>query len=331
MHYSEHASWRHSHQFSYGSAQGERNTWTVIILTVVMMVIEIVAGWLFGSMALLADGWHMGTHAAALGITVFTYRFARKHRHDLSFSFGTGKVGDLGAFASAIVLAIVSIIMIVESISRFYHPITISFNEAIIVAVIGLLVNILSAWLLMRKTTDSLSTHHHDHHGDHSHHHHHHHQGANENGADHNLMAAYFHVLADALTSLLAIVALSAGKYFGWAWMDPMMGIVGGLVIMKWAHGLVIRTSSVLLDKVPESDLLETIQERIESDPAHKIIDLHFWQLGPQQYAVILSIVTTSAPSVSDFKSKLTDLEQLVHITIELQECSCQADHTESQ
>jgi len=230
MHIYNLSQWKHAHRFYIVNEQGERNTMRVIILTIVMMGIEVTAGILYGSMALLADGWHMGTHATALGITAFAYFYARRHADDPRYSFGTGKVGVLGGFTSAVVLAVVAILMSVESLERLISPEAIRFNEAIVVAIIGLVVNLVSAFLLQGG--------HHDHGHNEAHHHH-----------DHNLRAAYFHVLADALTSVLAIVALFAGKIFGWNWMDPFMGIVGAIIISRWAYGLLQETSKVLLDR----------------------------------------------------------------------------------
>ena len=208
--------WQHSHRFNSDDAHGERNTKIVILLTLFMMVVEISAGYLFGSMALLADGWHMSTHAVALGITAFAYYYARRHSDNPDYSFGTGKVGVLGGFASAMVLAVIALIMGAESIKRLIYPQQIHFNEAIVVAGVGLMVNIISAFLLQAKD------------------HRPHEQVSNKKHQDHNLRAAYLHVLADAMTSLLAIIALTAGKALGWIWMDPAMGVAGALIISKY-------------------------------------------------------------------------------------------------
>lgn len=263
--------WSHPHDFNTQSEEGERRTRLVVILTAVMMLIEIVAGYLYGSMALLADGWHMGTHVAALGITLFTYRYARLHADNPVYSFGTGKVSALGGFASAMTLAVIALMMGGESIKRLISPELIQFDQAILVAVVGLIVNLFSAWLLQGRE------HHHDH--DHA-------------GHDHNLRAAYLHVLADAMTSLLAIFALVVGKFYGFVWMDALMGIVGALVISRWGYGLLRDTSRVLLDSVPKQETLESIQNAIESDSDNMISDLHVWRLGPQGYGVIISLVT---------------------------------------
>ena len=225
--------WKHRHRYNIEDGHGERNTRRVIVLTLSMMIIEITAGYLFGSMALLADGWHMGTHAVALGITAFAYFYARRHSDNPNYSFGTGKVGVLGGFTSAVVLAVIALLIGVESIQRLFSPHPIRFNEAIAVAFVGLVVNVISAFLLQEK--------HHHHHG-HGHDHDH-----SKKFRDHNLRAAYFHVLADALTSVLAIIALFTGKAFGWIWMDPIMGIVGALIISRWSYGLLVDTGKVLL------------------------------------------------------------------------------------
>ena len=273
----------------------------VILLTVSMMVIEIVAGLVFGSMALLADGWHMGTHAGALGIAAFAYRYARRNASNLDYSFGTGKVGVLGGFSSAVVLLIIALFMGVESFQRILSPVPIQFNAAIGVAILGLLVNIVSAFILQ-------SGHQHSHEG-----------GFDMKGHhDHNLKAAYFHVLADALTSLLAIVALTAGKYLGWVWMDPVMGIVGALVIAKWSYGLLRDTSAILLDRVVNQATVAAIKSTIEADGDNRVADIHVWPVGSQQMSVILSIVTHFPKNPQHYKELLTNFKNLAHITVEI-------------
>lgn len=279
----------------------------MVLLTAVMMVVEIAAGYLYGSMALLADGWHMGTHVAALGISLFAYRYARSHARNPYYSFGTGKVSSLGGFASAIALAVVSLLMGLESVERLLAPQSIHFNEAIVVASIGLAVNLASAWLL-QGGTDHAHHHHHDHGG-----HHHHH--------DHNLRAAYLHVLADALTSVLAIVALLCGKAFGWLWMDALMGIVGAIVIARWSFGLIRETSGVLLDGMPDRQLAAIVQRTIESDSDNRISDLHLWRVGPNRFAAIISLVTHHPRNPDHYKRLLEGLDGLVHTTIEVNGC----------
>ena len=305
MHIHNLEEWQNHYQFNMENIQGERNTWKVISLTLMMMVIEIIAGLLFGSMALLADGFHMATHTFALGITAIAYYYSRKHAHDRRYSFGTGKIGVLGGYTSAIFLTLVSFAMIYESSIRLVTPISIKFNEAIFVAVIGLVVNLVSAYLL------------HGHDVGHNHSEHKH-----DDYHDHNLRAAYLHVIADALTSLLAIVALITGKYFGWIWMDPAMGIVGAIVILKWAYSLVKQTGKILLDYNVDKDFMVKIQSLLESDSDTRVSDIHAWKLGSQKYAAIISIVT-HYPKVPDYyKALLKSLTDIVHLTVEVHTCN---------
>ena len=294
--------WQHQHNFSPINESGEKRTLYVLILTAITMVIEIVAGSLFGSMALLADGWHMATHVAAFLITLFAYRFARKHQHNPAFSFGTGKVSVLGGFASAVALAVVALVMLLESTSRLVDPHPILFNEAIAVASLGLVINLISAWLLKDH-------HHHDHGNEKEHHH------------DHNLRAAYMHVLADALTSLLAIVALLAGKYFNWNWMDPLMGIVGAVIITRWSFGLLRQTGPILLDANIENDYQKAIMDAIESDLDNQVSDIHIWAVSANQYAAIISLVTHKPRTTEHYKSLLAKFDRLAHVTIEVNLC----------
>jgi cation diffusion facilitator family transporter len=260
------------------------------------MVAEILAGWVFGSMALLADGWHMATHVAAFGITLFAYRYARKNVNNPQYTFGTGKVSVLGGFASAVALAVIALIMALESLIRLGSTYTIQFNEAIAVAIIGLSVNLLSAWLLE---------------DDHDHDHHH----------DHNLQAAYIHVLADALTSLLAIVALSAGKFFGWVWLDAVMGIVGAGVISKWAYNLLKDTGRILLDGSTDKQTRLAILNAIESDGDNLVADLHLWYLSPEHLAATISLVTHYPQAPDHYKSLLDSIPSLAHVVIEVNPC----------
>ena len=295
--------WRHSHHFHVSSGHAERNTIRVILLTVIMMVAEITAGIAFGSMALLADGWHMGTHAIALGITAFAYYYARRHANNPTYSFGTGKVGVLGGFASAVVLAVVAFLMAVESVKRLLFPVEIQFNGAIAVAVLGLVVNIISAFLLQGG-----QSHVHKHGSDNRHH------------QDHNLRAAYLHVMADALTSLLAIVALLTGKSLGWVWMDPAMGIIGALLITRWSYGLLRDTGSILLDSGVEKEKIKAILSTIESDSDNRVSDIHIWPLGSHSFAAIVSVVTHFPKSPEYYKELLVGFKELKHITIEVHE-----------
>ena len=295
--------WYHNHDFHLENPQGVKGTRRVIWLTLVMMVVEIASGMMFGSMALLADGWHMGTHAAALGITLFAYRYARRHAGNDAFSFGTGKVGILGGYTSAIVLGLVALLMVVESVQRLITPEIIRFDEAILVAVIGLVVNLVSAWLLK-------DGHHHDHSHPHNHSHTHRH--------DQNLRAAYLHVIADVLTSVMAIVALLAGKMLGWTWMDPVMGLVGALIIARWAWGLLRETGYVLLDKTGDPELTEKIRGAIEEKTDARVVDLHVWQVSEKHYVAILSVVSRDPQPPAYYKDLLPDIQGLDHITIEV-------------
>ncbi|MFZ2725258.1 MAG: CDF family Co(II)/Ni(II) efflux transporter DmeF [Methylococcaceae bacterium] len=300
---------RHTHDFVFLNKKGERRTKQVVALTFITMLLEISAGLFYGSMALLADGWHMATHVAAFMIALFTYRYARKHATDNTFSFGSGKVGVLGGFTSAIILGMVALLMLIESGQRLANPQLIHFDEAIIVAVLGLVVNLLSALLLK----NSHSPHHeHNHHDTHHHHHHEH---------DHNLKAAYLHVLADALTSVLAIIALLSGKYFSLNWLDPAMGVLGGLIIIKWSQGLLTETSSLLLDQSIDANYLHAIKETIESDADNRIADIHIWRVAPNHFALIISLVSHHPQSPDYYKTLLKDFDKLKHITIEVNQC----------
>lgn len=292
---------QHHHDYSVAETGGERRTRYVVALTAITMIAEIVAGSVFGSMALLADGWHMGTHVLAFVITLFAYGYARRHAKTGRYTFGTGKVSVLAGFTSAVVLVIIALMMVIESLLRMIEAQPIQFNQAIFVAVIGLLVNLVSAWLLHDDH------HHHDH--DHEHEHHHH---------DHNLRAAYMHVLADALTSVTAIVALLSGKYLGWMWMDPLMGIVGALVIIRWAMGLLRDTSGILLDESEHADVHEGIRRLIETDEKDQITDLHVWRVGPNHVAAIISIATHESKSPAHYKQLLLQITELSHVTVEV-------------
>jgi cation diffusion facilitator family transporter len=302
MHVHTLENWQHSHDFSVKNKKGEKRTQYVLILTAITMVVEIIAGSIYGSMALLADGWHMGTHVAAFLIAIFVYRYARKHANNPAFSFGTGKVNVLGGFASAIALAVVALVMLVTSLQRIIEPQSIHFNEAIIVASIGLFINVISAYLLK-------DNHSHVHGHDHGHHH------------DHNLKAAYLHVIADAMTSVLAIVALVSGKYLGWDWLDPIMGIVGAIIITRWSYGLMMQTSPILLDASIEKDYQHAITETIESDSDNRISDIHVWKVGANHYAVIIALVTHYPKPAVHYKKLLCNFHKLSHITIEVNEC----------
>jgi cation diffusion facilitator family transporter len=312
---------RHAHTFDTDRpAHGERRTRWVVAITLLMMIAEIVAGTVFGSMALLADGWHMGTHAAALGVALFAYVYARRHAADPRYSFGTGKVGALGGFASAVGLAVVALLVLVESAARLARPVAIRFDEAIAVAILGLAVNLGCAWLLRdhdhghghagdhdHPDHDDDHDHEEDHAGPHAHHH-----------RDHNLRAAYLHVLADALTSMFAILALLGGKTLGWTWMDPAMGVVGALVIARWSVGLLRDTAAVLLDAEVGAGRLEAIRGAIEAAPGEVVSDLHVWRVGPRHLAAIVVVATTTARPPAHYKERLARFPDLAHVTVEV-------------
>jgi cation diffusion facilitator family transporter len=300
MHKHSLENWQHSHDFSVKNEKGEKRTLYVLILTAITMLVEIIAGSVYGSMALLADGWHMGTHVAAFMITLFAYRYARKHADNPAFSFGTGKVNVLGGFASAIALAVVALVMLVESLQRIVDPHLIQFNEAIFVASLGLFINVISAFMLKDDHNHSHGTHHHD----------------------HNLKAAYLHVIADALTSLLAIVALVTGKFLGWNWLDPIMGIVGAIIITRWSYGLLKQTSPILLDASIEEHYQRRITDVIEKDADNTISDIHIWKVSSNHYAAIISLVTHNPQPTNYYKKLLIDFKKLSHITIEINVCS---------
>lgn len=308
MHEQELHRWQHDHAFGTRErTRGERRTRWVVALTLVTMAVEIAAGTLFGSMALLADGWHMGTHAAALGIAVFAYAYARRHADDPRYTFGTGKVGALGGFASATGLGVVALLIFAESAQRLAAPVAIRFDEAIAVACVGLAVNVACALLLRDDPSHAHEGHAHAHH-------------------DHNLRGAYLHVLADALTSLLAIAALSTGKLLGWTWMDPVMGLVGSVVIARWSLDLLRDTSSVLLDaEVPEASRA-AIRRAIEADGDTRVADLHVWRVGPRHLAAIVSLVAHHPREPQHYKRRLADVPDLVHVTVEAHRCPGGAD-----
>ena len=314
--------WTHDHVFlGPKHDRNERRTWFVVALTAVMMVGEIVAGSLFGSMALLADGWHMATHAAALGIAAAAYLFARQHARNSRFAFGTGKFGDLAAFSSAIILSLIAVQIFYESVIRLVHPVAIAYGEAIAVAALGLGVNLVSAWLLR-------DSHDHDHHG-----HGHSHgssQGSSQGSShesspghrhhDNNLRAAYIHVLADAATSVLAIAALVIAMYSQWVWADPAVGIIGSLVIASWAFGLIRDSGAVLLDVSVDKNLEAVIRDRLETR-GDRVTDLHLWQVGPGHRAAVISVVSDHPLPSATYKRRLGGLRGLSHVTIEVELC----------
>ncbi len=296
----------HHQNILEGHERNERATKIVVAITAIMMVGEIVAGLLFGSMALLADGWHMSTHVAAFGITLFAYWYARRNANNPSFKFGTGKVGVLGGFASAVALVVVAAVMAIESIARAFSPEQILFDEALVVATIGLIVNLGCARILHSSGSGHSHDHHHHHEG-HGHHHHH----------DHNLKAAYLHVLADALTSVFAIVALIVGKYFGWLWLDAMMGIVGAAVITKWAWGLLKETSTILLDAGDHEEQETELRRLLESDGGTSVRSMQVWKTATHRYSVAIQVASASN-DLANMKSLLNAIPWITHSSIEI-------------
>lgn len=309
MHQEQIERWQHHHLFNAEKKAVEKRTLIVVIVTLVTMIAEILFGWISNSMALLADGWHMGTHAFALGVSLAAYILARKYAQDESFTFGTWKIEILGGYTSAIVLGIVALVMIFSSIERIIHPLGIHYNQALMVAVIGLLVNVVCAFILTGGGHD----HEHLHGGQQTHHEHHH--------EDLNLKSAYLHVVADAMTSVLAIVALLGAKYFDVVWLDPFMGIVGAGLIIRWSFSLLKDTGYILLQRETDGKIADEIRKEIESDNDSKICDLHLWKVAQDQYACILSVVTSKNISIDEYKKRLKGVHELIHITIEINEC----------
>ena len=295
----------HSHDFlGHAHERNARRTRWVVLLSAIMMVAEITVGTITGSMALVADGWHMATHTLALGVSALAYWLAKRWSADPRYSFGTGKVGSLAGFASALALAAVAVGIAIESVSRFFEPRAVDYRDAILVAIIGLVVNLVSAALL-----------HEGHHHSHDHDHHHHDHSHHHHGQDHNLRSAYMHVLADALTSVLAIAALAAGLYAGWGWLDPAVGIVGALVIIRWSLGLIHDTAGVLLDRVPDPQLMQQLRDRVEQGGASRVIDLHVWTVGPGHYAAIVAVRGTL--DAEEVRRRIGRDPRLAHVTVE--------------
>ena len=321
MHTDDLSAWRHEHVFDPGNAAGERSTRLVMWLTAATMVVEIAAGWYFNSMALMADGFHMSSHAVAIGLSAFAYAAARRHAHDPRFAFGTWKIEVLGGFASAIFLLVVVGLMLLGSVERLFSPQPIAYREAIVIAAVGLVVNLVSALML------GAAHHGHDHgHGTHDHHHH----GAHDDhdhghGHDLNLRSAYVHVLADAATSVLAIVALLGGWMFGWSWLDPAMGVVGAVVVAVWARGLIAQTAKVLLDREMDHPVVAEIHEAIEQGGAAgetRVTDLHVWRVGRASYSCAVTLVTHDAGLTPErVREWISIHEEVVHATIEVHLC----------
>ena len=309
---------RHDHQFVTGNAAGERNTRRAVVLTALMMVAEIAGGWLFNSMALLADGWHMSSHALALGLSLLAYAAARRYARDARFAFGTWKIEILGGYTSAVLLLCVALLMAWQSVQRLVDPLPIRYDQAIVLAVLGLAVNLVCAWWLK----DDHTHHHHGHDHGHAHHHDDHHghaHGDHAHHADLNLRAAYLHVLADAATSVLAIAALLAGRFFGAAWLDPVMGIAGAVLVTVWAVGLLRATGRVLLDAEMDAPVVEEVREVVAALPQPTAIsDLHVWRVGRGQYAAIVSLVSAAGLSPQAVRAALAMHEELVHVTVEI-------------
>ena len=312
---------RHSHMF-LGAAheRNARRTWGVIWLCGAMMAVEIIGGSVFGSLALVADGLHMSTHAGALLLAALAYGYARRHAEDARFVFGTGKIGDLAGFTSAIVLAMIALLIGYEAIARLLHPVAIDFNEAIPIALVGLGVNLGSAWLLAGDH-DHERSHGHEHtHGDDDHRHRHHDDHPARGAASHrdnNMRAAFVHVMADAAVSVLAIFGLTAGKFLGWVFMDPVMGIVGALVIANWSYALVRDTGAILLDMSPDRAMTEKLREAIEAE-GDTLTDLHLWRLGPGHLGAILAVITGQARDAEFYRRRLGGFRGLSHVTVEV-------------
>ena len=333
------AGWRHEHVFDVGNRAGERRTWIVVALTAATMVAEIVAGTITGSMALLADGWHMATHVVALSIAGAAYLLARRWSGDSRFTFGTWKIEVLGAFSSALLLGVVAIVMVVESVHRLVVPAAIQFGAALAVAGIGLAVNLVSAWILEaghshgdehhghghgRSAHDPDEGHDHDHGHGHGHAHEHGRTQAQKRERGHhdiNLRSAYVHVLADAFTSVLAIAALAAGLWAGWTWMDPVMGLVGGGVIAWWSKGLLAESSRVLLDREMDAPVVERIRGAIESDGDAEIADLHVWRVGRASHAAVITVVARQPLAPAVYRERLAAISSLAHVSVEVNQC----------
>lgn len=299
--------WQHSHQFDNTQTTGaQRRTSLVLLLSLLVMLVELGSAWFTGSMALLADAWHMAGHVGAMGIAVWAYRYARRHADNLRFCFGTGKVSSLAGYTNALILASAALWMAWESLLRLTHPSPIHYGEAMAVACLGLVVNLWGAWLLGHG-----DHHHHERHEppDHGHHH------------DHNMRAAYLHVLADALTSVLAIAALAGGWLYGWSWLDPLMGLVGAIIVGHWAWHLAGECAHILLDAENQGRYTQEVRAIIEAQPDQQVADLHLWRITPQHWACALTIVSHRPHSAAYYRAQLERLPWLSHLTIEAAQC----------
>jgi cation diffusion facilitator family transporter len=310
MHSRDISRYQHSHVFHYAGRAVERKTMRVVALTVAMMIVEIIAGWIFNSMALLADGWHMSTHAAALGISWIAFVLARRYAADSRFAFGTWKIEILGGFVSGVLLGLVGLFMAGMSVQRLFQPAVIQFNQAIFVAVIGLMVNLFS--ILLLNDHSHQPGHSHDADGEHIH-----------NSL--NLRAAYLHVIADAMTSVLAIAALLGGKFLKWNWLDPTMGLVGAVMILRWTYFLLSETGAILLDSETNDDMAAKIRSIVEADTDTRLSDLHVWKVGQDKYACIVALVAAQPKPTAEYKARLRQIDSLVHVTVEINLCSTTA------
>lgn len=323
MHTKDLSNYQHQHIFSNPDLYAEKMTTRVVVLTFSMMIVEIIAGYAYHSMALLADGWHMSTHAVALGVSLFVFIIARRQAHNRKFTFGTWKIEVLGGFTSGLLLGIVGLAMGYISVERMTNPVQIQYDQALIITIVGLVVNLLSAFMLKENN----HSHSHDHH---SHDHHHHHDNAKAHSHDDtrqvknvnlNLKAAYLHVIADAMTSVLAIIALLGAKYMNWIWLDPLMGIAGALLILKWTYSLLKETGCILIDRESDGALPEKIRQTIEADKETKICDLHLWKVGMNKYACMISLVTAHPEPITFYKHKLEIIDEIAHLTVEVNTC----------
>jgi len=309
----------HNHVFlGEGHERSERKTWAVIWLCGIMMVAEIIGGLLFGSIALVADGLHMSTHAGALLLAALAYSYARKHAHNPAFTFGTGKLGDLAGFTSAIVLAMIALLIGYEAVSRIFAPVPIHFAEAIPIACLGLAVNVASAWLLSGGHYDH--DHAHGHHHGHAHHDHGHDKHEHAHGSatrDNNMRAAVIHVMADAAVSVLVIAGLLLARGFGWLWMDPLAGIIGACVIASWSYALIRDTAAILLDMNPDKGMANRLREEVEAD-GDTLADLHLWRLGPGHLGAIISVITSKGRDADYYRARLARFKSLSHLTVEV-------------